>query len=249
MDISTRLKNRPSIYVVEAIANHASASRLLLPRSMSRGLLRFVAAGVLSIAACAAQAQNQTRKASHKSDPPDGKTYIKNTFSPAAVGATAVGAAITQGTNTPGEWGQGAAGFAKRFGSGLGKRAVERVIEYPVAKIFHEELGYRRSGKTGFGPRLKYALVSTVVTRKTTDGNRTVAKGQIAGAFGSGLISRLWQPASTRTVGLGFTSGGIALGADAAGNVVREFWPEIRHPHTHGASATLPSQEPSDRKR
>ena len=168
-----------------------------------------------------------------KKQPSEGKKYLKRTFSASAVGKAGLGAAITQGTNTPGEWGQGASGFAKRLGSAFGKHLVQRGIQYPVAKAFHEEFGYQRSDKTGFGPRLKHALFATVITHKTTNGKRTVAKGELAGAFGSGLVSRLWQPASTRTVGLGFVSGGITLGVDAGGNVLREFWPEIRHPHSH----------------
>jgi len=170
---------------------------------------------------------------------PKGKKYVKDTFSPAAAGKAAMGAAITQGTNTPSEWGQGAAGFAKRFGSAFGKHLVARGIKYPVSKAFHEEFGYERSTKAGFGPRMEHALISTVITRKTTTGKKTVAKGELAGAFGSGLISRLWQPASTRTVGLGFMSGGISLGVDAGGNVLREFWPEIRHPHSHNRAENL----------
>jgi hypothetical protein len=164
---------------------------------------------------------------------PEGKEYLKHTFSAAAVGKAGLGAAITQGTNTPSEWGQGVAGFGKRLGSAFGKHLVQRAIKYPVAKAFHEEFGYERSTEARFGPRLKHALVATVITRKTTTGKKTVAKGELAGAFGSGLISRLWQPASTRTVGLGFVSGGVTLGVDAGGNVLREFWPEIRHPHSH----------------
>jgi hypothetical protein len=27
---------------------------------------------------------------------------------------------------------------------------------------------------------------------------------------------------------------------DAAANVLKEFWPEIRHPHSHGKTAHLP---------
>ena len=44
------------------------------------------------------------------------------------------------------------------------------------------------------------------------------------------FVSRLWQPARLHTVSSGLSSSGISLGADAASNVVREFWPEIRHP-------------------
>ena len=158
------------------------------------------------------------------------KNFVRHTFSLAAAGKSAMGAGITQATNTPSEWGQGAAGFAKRFGSAFGKHIVKNAIKYPAAKVFHEEFSYRPSDKTGFGPRLKYALTGTVITHKTTTGKPTLYKSELAGAFGSGLISRAWQPASTRSVSMGFASGGITLGVDAAGNVVREFWPEIRHP-------------------
>ncbi len=163
----------------------------------------------------------------------EGRKYLKHTFSPAAAGRAGMGAAVTQATNTPSEWGQGAAGYGKRLGSAFGKHLVKRGIQYPVAKMFHEQLGYQRSRKRGFGPRLEHALTATVITHKTTTGKRTVSKGELAGAFGSGLISRAWQPASTRGVGSGVASGGITLGVDAAGNVVREFWPEIRHPRGH----------------
>jgi hypothetical protein len=166
------------------------------------------------------------------------KKYWKHAFGPQAAGRAALGAGINQATNTPAEWGQGAEGFGKRFASSFGKHLVQKGIQYPVAKMFHEELSYHPSGKQGFGPRLKYALVGVVITHKTTTGKPTVAKGEIAGVVGSGLISRLWQPASVRTIGAGFTSAGITFGVDAAGNVVREFWPEIRHPHSHNKGAT-----------
>lgn len=181
---------------------------------------------------------NSTSTNTKECESPD-KTYWKHTFSPAAVGRAAMGAGVNQGTNTPSEWGQGAQGFGKRFASSLAKHIVAKGIQYPVSKLFHEELSYRRSDKTGFGPRLKYALIGVVITHKTTDGSRTVAKGELAGAFGSGLISRLWQPASVRTVAAGFSSAGVTLGMDAAANVLKEFWPEIRHPHSHARTAHL----------
>jgi hypothetical protein len=164
---------------------------------------------------------------------------VTHTFGPNAVVRAGAGAAIGQATNTPSEWGQGAAGFAKRFASGFGKHVIHNGIRYPVAHFLHEELEYRPSGKQGFGPRLKYALVGTVVTHKTTTGKRTLAVGEISGALGSGLISRLWQPESTHTMASGFASAGTTLGVDTGMNVVREFWPEIRHPHRRSDSRSL----------
>jgi len=172
--------------------------------------------------------------------------FIKKAFGPTAVVKAAIGGAITQATNTPSEWGQGAAGFGRRFASSFGKNIVKNGIQYPVARFRHEALGYQRSEDPRFGPRLRHALLATVITQKTTTGKKTVATGEIAGAIGSGLISRLWQPASVRTVAAGFGSAGVALAADAGTNVLREFWPEIRHPHSHQAvQRPEPSVHPS----
>ena len=171
---------------------------------------------------------------------PDSQEFVRHTFSPSSGVKAAAGAGINQARDVPREWGGGIGGFAKRLGSSFGTHVVNGSIHFAVASVRHEEWGYRPSGKEGFGPRLKYALLSTVITRKTTDGKQTVAAGELSGAFGSGLISRLWQPASTRTVAKGFTSGGIALAADAGTHVVREFWPEIRHPRGHAKLRPAP---------
>jgi hypothetical protein len=155
-------------------------------------------------------------------------------FGPRALVRTAAGAALQQARNSPHEWGRTLSGFGKRAASGFGKHAINTSVEYAVAAARHEDLRYYPPREGGFGPRLRHALVSTVVTRKTTNGERTVAAGRISGSVASGFISRLWQPASLRTAGSGASSAGIALGADAGANVVREFWPEIRHPRAHG---------------
>ena len=176
-----------------------------------------------------------TEGASTESQQPTLKQYAKHELGPNAVAMSGAGAALEQARNVPHEWGQGAVGFAKRFASAFAKHAVTKAIQYPVSRALHEEIHYRPSGKHGFGPRLEYALVRVVITNKTTTGKKTVNAGELSGAVGGGLISRLWQPASARTIGAGFTSAGVTLGVDAGLNVVREFWPEIRHPHHHEA--------------
>jgi len=167
---------------------------------------------------------------------PTRRNYVRHTFGAPAIGKSAAGAGIQQLRHSPKEWGQGAGGFAKRLGSGFGTHVVNNTIHYGVSSWRHEEVGYRPSDKTGFGPRMKYALMSTVVTRKTTSGKKTVATGELSGAFGSGMISRAWQPASTCTVASGAATGGVILGVDAGTHVIKEFWPEIRHPLGRHAS-------------
>jgi hypothetical protein len=159
-----------------------------------------------------------------------GRQIERKATSKAAIAGSAVGAAIQQAENSPHEWGQGWAGFGKRFAPGFGENAVKSAIKLTVGTVRHEDLIYRPSGKAGFKHRLEYALLSTVITRKTTTGKKTFASGEVSGAVGAGFISRLWQPVPLRTVSSGIGSAGVMLGVDAGFNVVREFWPEIRHP-------------------
>ncbi|HVW84995.1 MAG TPA: hypothetical protein VHB50_09950, partial [Bryobacteraceae bacterium] len=112
--------------------------------------------------------------------------------------------------------------------SAAGKHVIKHSIEFAVAAARHEDLHYYRSNQRGFGPRLRHALVSTVITRKTTTGRKTVSSGRISGAVGSGLIASAWEPAGFSMAG-GLASGGISLGADAGANVAREFWPRPKH--------------------
>lgn len=143
------------------------------------------------------------------------------------------GAVWGQLWNRPHEWGRGVQGFGKRVASGMGEHAVKTSVQFGVAALRHEDLRYHRSGKQGFKPRLKSAVLATFITRKTTTGKKTFASARTAGNISAGLVSRLWQPARLHTVGGGLTTAGILTGMDVASNVVQEFWPEIRHPHSH----------------
>src|SRR4030088_1579441 len=86
--------------------------------------------------------------------------YVTRTFSKEATVRVVGGAGIQTARNSPHEWGRSVGGLGKRVGSALGQHLVKNTIQFGVASARHEELGYRPSGKRGFGPRLKYALVS-----------------------------------------------------------------------------------------
>jgi hypothetical protein len=158
--------------------------------------------------------------------------FVHRMFGPFSFLRAGMAAGIGQASGAQPEWGQGLQGYGKRVGSAYAGHIVKVAISSPIAYIRHEELDYTPSGKQGFGPRLKYALISTVYTRKTTTGERTVATGEIAGVTGDAFISRLWQPASGRTVAKGFGSMGIILGADAGYRVLKEFWPHPARQNT-----------------
>jgi hypothetical protein len=173
-----------------------------------------------------------TAASARAAEPAKHSNFVKDTFGKVAIIGAGVSAGVGQLRNSPKAWGQGAEGFGKRFASGFAGHIVNSSITYGVAHALHEDLHYYPSNKQGFGPRLGYALESTVITHKTDTGDKTVAVGRISGAVGSGFISRFWQPVALHTFASGITSAGVSLGAQAGTNVIREFWPEIRHPRS-----------------
>jgi hypothetical protein len=166
-----------------------------------------------------------------------GANYRREVLNRRAVAGSAATAAIGTARNVPHEWGRGPAGFAGRFGSSFGQHVVKGTIQFGVAAWHHENLHYQRSNLQGTLPRMKYALKATFIVPKTNrPGQKTVALGRVSGNMGAGLISRLWQPASTASVGAGLASGGIGLGADVGVNMAREFWPK-KHKQTARVSS------------
>lgn len=167
------------------------------------------------------------------------REYKEHVIGKKAAVSVARGAVGREIINSPHEWGRGASGFGKRVGTSFGFNLIKNSIEYPIAAARHEDLHYYRSDRKSFFPRLRHALVSVVVTHKTTNGKKTAASGRIAGSVGAGIVSSSWMPAGFSVAG-GAATGGISLGVAAGINVAREFWPR-RHPkvavrrHTRGS--------------
>jgi hypothetical protein len=144
--------------------------------------------------------------------------WKKSTYGKAPVAGVVARAGVGQVRK-----GGGASGFGKAVGAGMATHAVETTVEHAIAAPLHEDLHYHRSTKSGVGPRLEHALVSTVVTRNTKTGRRTPAAGRISGHAAAGAVSQV-----ALAGGSGAATAGIGLGAVAGANVAREFWPR-RH--------------------
>jgi hypothetical protein len=150
------------------------------------------------------------------------------TYGKRAVAKVGAGAAFAQVRHHPRQYGGGTAGFGKRVGAGFATHAVKTTVEHAVAAPLHEKLHYEKSRKRGFGPRLRHALVSTVVTRNTRTGKHTPAAGRISGHAAAGAVSQ-----GLLSAGSGASTAGVGLAADAGANVAREFWPRHHHHRRH----------------
>jgi len=154
--------------------------------------------------------------------------YLSNLVSPGAVLESAAGAGIKQWSDTPSEWDQDGWGYGLRFASSFGVHVVKQSIESGTAALLHEDNRYVPCSETGFGPRLKYALTSTVMAR-SPNGSRRISISKISAFTATSFISRTWQPASTSQASDAFAHLGISVGLAAGYNVGREFLPRVFH--------------------
>ncbi len=153
--------------------------------------------------------------------------YLKSTYGPEAGAYYAASAGLKQMKDGVPEWGQGAEGYGKRLASSVGRRAVKYSIQMGLGALLGEDPRYLRSDQSGVWRRALYAAGSTLVAQKDGGGRRP-AYSRFIGAFGASYISRQWHPESYRTTGEYLSSGAISIGMDAAKNILKEFWPDIR---------------------
>lgn len=147
--------------------------------------------------------------------------------SPRALLATAPGAILDQLHTFPKEWGQGSRAFEKRAASLYAQFVIGDVIERSVQAIDHEQRGYRRRGAGAFFPRMGHIILNTV-TAQRADGSRLPAYATMANDYGSWALATLWCPRSLRTPRSIFGWGTGNVGMRAAGNFVKEFWPDVK---------------------
>jgi hypothetical protein len=100
------------------------------------------------------------------------KNYAFDAFGPYTIAGVGVSAGINQFGNAPPEWGQGMAGYGRRFGSNMGIAVSGTTMRYALAEAFKEDTLYYRCECTGMFPRLGHAMLSTWTGRRGEDGHR-----------------------------------------------------------------------------
>ncbi len=151
---------------------------------------------------------------------------MKSWLSPVSLLTCATAAGWGQLRDSPHEWGQGGSAFGDRFASAYGQHLVNSTLLLTATSLFHEDNRYVPSGESGTGGRLRYALASSVMVTHYDPGggsHRRVSVSRIAAFAGAALISRTWQPPSTRGVGHAGVSFAGSIAVTAGFNVVREF--------------------------
>ncbi|MGA2372587.1 MAG: hypothetical protein ACLPPV_18520 [Candidatus Korobacteraceae bacterium] len=131
------------------------------------------------------------------------------------------------------QFSDGADSFAKYYYHIFADQAVGNFFtEFALASAFKQDPRYFTLGRGGFLKRTGYALSRLAVTR-TDSGGSAINFSEIVGNGAAAGISGLYYPAQYRT----WTKTGQRweeqLALDGVFNVVKEFWPDIRHSVLH----------------
>jgi hypothetical protein len=142
-------------------------------------------------------------------------------------------AGVYQKENNYPAFGQGFQGYAKRYGAVFADGAISSYIsEAVMPTLLHEDPRYFRLGEGSKWKRTGYALTRVLVTRTDKGGERFNNSEIFGNLIGAG-ISNLYYPAVNRTVGETFEKFTIGVVSDAGFNVLKEFWPDMRHRVLH----------------
>jgi hypothetical protein len=137
-------------------------------------------------------------------------------------------AGISQIENTNPSFGQGVKGYALRYASGYGDQMIGNMMTEGVfPSLLHEDMRYFRKGAGRKWGRTYYALTRVLVTHTDAGGLR-FNYSEVVGNSVATAISNLYNP-DTRDAMENLEKLGLQVGTDAISNVLKEFWPDVKH--------------------
>jgi hypothetical protein len=147
-------------------------------------------------------------------------------------------AGVSQAENQESQYGQGAEGYAKRYGAHVADGTIENFTTTAIfPSLLHQDPRYYQLGKGGFWHRNCYAVSRIFVTRADS-GHREVNYSEIVGSLTASAISTYsYYPKGDRNVQNVLSLWGTQMGYDALTFVMREFWPDLRR-KLHRSNAT-----------
>ncbi len=132
----------------------------------------------------------------------------------------------SQLTNGNRSFGQGAAGFGKYWGASYGDFAIgDYMTEGIFPTLLHQDPRYFRRGTGSGWSRLGYAMGQIFWTHRDSGGTQ-FNYSEVVGNSAAVAISNAYY-ANNRNAGEAGSKLGMQIGVDMAGNILKEFWPDL----------------------
>lgn len=165
----------------------------------------------------------------------------KATIDPVTFALTGAVAGVEQAQNAYSGYGQGAQGYAKRFGASYADGATSTLIGSALLPVlFKQDPRYFYKGTGSMGSRVLYAIAMSVVARGDNE-HWQPNYSAILGGLASGAISNLYYPSKERGAALVFENTAIGTGETAIFNLLQEF--VVRRVTSHAKKHDSPPQK------
>ena len=155
------------------------------------------------------------------------RLFVKDKTDPFTIGWVAFEAGLAQVNNDFPEYGQGAAGYGKRFGAGLANETAGGFFgTFLFPSLLHQDPRYYRLGSGPFKTRLGHALIRPVLTHKDS-GGRAFNWSGLLGSLATSSLSNAYYPEANRGVGATFSRVAMSVPFHMIDELVNEFGPDV----------------------
>ena len=142
-------------------------------------------------------------------------------------------ALVGQAENSEPSYGQGFQGYGLRYGTSYGDAVIATSMTTSVFPSFlRQDPRYYVLGKGSITHRTLYSVKCIFVTRSDS-GRAEFNASEIAGNAVAAGLSNTYHPLGDRTFANTVSIWGTDVMWDTAGNVAKEFWPDIRRHFSH----------------
>jgi len=167
------------------------------------------------------------------------KIAVQDSFDRGTVVMAAAFAGERQLTATTPAFGQGVAGYARYFSTAYADLVIgDFMTEAIYPTLLHQDPRYFRRGAGSGWSRMGYAA-SQIFWTHGDNGHGQFNFSEIGGNATAVAISNAYYPGN-RTSEAATTSLAIQLGIDMAGNLLKEFWPDLARKLSRKHQVTQP---------
>jgi hypothetical protein len=132
-------------------------------------------------------------------------------------------------TQYPPEWRQGAEAFGRNYGDAFAQRVTFQTARFATGVITHEDPRYIPSASHNVFARSFHALTFTFIDRSDS-GRAMPAISNFVGATAAGFVGNAYLPSGFNNATHAGQRATIQFGFTAAGNLFREFAPQMPRP-------------------
>ncbi len=145
-----------------------------------------------------------------------------------------IASGIEQANNSYAGYGQGAAGYGKRYAAAFGDGLFVNFFSHAVyPSIFHQDPRYFYQGSGTNKSRALHAASFAIFTRGD-HGQRVPNYSYVLATMTAGALANLYYPHADRGANLVFTRAAIGIAGRAGGTILREFISKPLTTNVHG---------------